>query len=117
YDALGSEVTVVELADQLIPGADPDLVRPLSQRIGKRYGGGIHLKTKVTTIQAQKKGLKVSFEGDKAPQAQLYDRILVCVGRAPNGTKIGADKAGIKVGERGFIDVDNQMRTNVPHIF
>ncbi|MFB9067712.1 dihydrolipoyl dehydrogenase [Pseudofulvimonas gallinarii] len=117
YDALGSEVTVVELADQLMPGADPDLVRPLAQRIGKRYGGGIHLKTRVTAIEAQKKGLKVSFDGEKAPEAQLYDRILVCVGRAPNGAKIGADRAGVLVGERGFIPVDRQMRTNVPHIF
>ncbi|MCK9490009.1 MAG: dihydrolipoyl dehydrogenase [Xanthomonadales bacterium] len=117
YDALGSEVTVVELADQLIPGADADLVRPLAQRIGKRYGGGIHLKTKVTGIEAQKKGLKASFEGDKAPDAQLYDRILVAVGRRPNGDSIGADQAGVQVTERGFIPVDRQMRTNVPHIF
>jgi len=117
YDALGSEVTVVELADQLIPGADADLVRPLAQRIGKRYGGGIHLRTKVSTIEAQKKGLKVTFEGDKAPQAQLYDRVLVSVGRAPNGNRIGAGAAGVQVNERGFIPVDRQMRTNVPHIF
>jgi dihydrolipoamide dehydrogenase len=117
YDALGSEVTVVELMDQLMPGTDPDLVRPLAQRIGKRYGGGIHLKTKVTGIEAQKKGLKVSFEGDKAPEAQLYDRVLVSVGRAPNGGMLDADKAGVAVTERGFIAVDRQMRTNVPHIF
>ncbi len=117
YDALGSEVTVVELADQLMPGADPDLVKPLAQRIAKRYGGGIHLTTKVTGISAEKKGLKVVFEGDKAPEAQLYDRVLVSVGRIPNGGKIGADRAGVQVTERGFIPVDKQMRTNVPHIF
>jgi dihydrolipoamide dehydrogenase len=117
YDALGSEVTVVELMDQLMPGCDPDLVRPLAQRIGKRYGGGIHLNTKVTGIQAQKTGLKVSFEGDTAPQAQLYDRVLVSVGRAPNGGALDAGKAGVAVTERGFIPVDRQMRTNVAHIF
>jgi dihydrolipoamide dehydrogenase len=117
FDALGSEVTVVELMDQLMPGTDPDLVKPLAQRIGKRYGGGIHLKTKVTGIEAQKKGLKVTFEGDKAPESQLYDRVLVSVGRTPNGGKIGADKAGVAVTDRGFIPVDRQMRTNVPHIF
>ncbi len=117
YDALGSEVTVVELADQLMPGADPDLVKPLAQRIGKRYGGGIHLKTKVTGISAEKKGLKVTFEGDKAPEAQLYDRVLVSVGRSPNGAKIGAEAAGVQFTDRGFIPVDKQMRTNVPHIF
>jgi dihydrolipoamide dehydrogenase len=117
YDALGSEVTVVELMDQLMPGTDPDLVRPLAQRIGKRYGGGIHLKTKVTGIEAQKQGLKVGFEGDKAPAAQLYDRVLVSVGRSPNGGTLDAEKAGVAVSDRGFIAVDRQMRTNVPHIF
>ncbi len=117
FDALGSEVTVVELMDQLMPGTDPDLVKPLAQRIGKRYGGGIHLKTKVTGIEAQKKGLKVTFEGEKAPEPQLYDRVLVSVGRSPNGGKIGADTAGVVVTDRGFIPVDRQMRTNVPHIF
>jgi dihydrolipoamide dehydrogenase len=117
FDALGSEVTVVELMDQLMPGADPDLVRPLAQRIGKRYGGGIHLKTKVTGISAGKPGLKVRFDGDKAPPEQLYDRVLVSVGRAPNGGKIGAEAAGIQVSDRGYIPVDRQMRTNVRHIF
>jgi dihydrolipoamide dehydrogenase len=116
FDALGSEVTVVELMDQLMPGADPDLVKPLAQRIGKRYGS-IHLKTKVTGIVAEKKGLKVSFEGEAAPETQLYDRVLVSVGRSANGNKIGADKAGVAVTDRGFIPVDRQMRTNVPHIF
>ena len=116
YDALGSEVTVVELLDQLMPGADPDLVRPLQQRLSKRYAG-IHLKVKVAKIEAEKKGLKATFEGDKAPEPQLYDRVLVAVGRSANGNKIGADKAGVNVDERGFIAVDRQMRTNVPHIF
>ncbi len=116
YDALGSEVTVVELMDQLMPGADPDLVRPLQQRLSKRYAG-IHLKVKVTKIEAEKKGLKATFEGEKAPEPQVYDRILVAIGRSPNGSKIGADKAGVAVTERGFIPVDKQMRTNVPHIF
>jgi len=116
YDALGSEVTVVELMDQLMPGADPDLVRPLQQRLSKRYAG-IHLKVKVAKVEAEKKGLKATFEGEKAPEPQLYDRVLVAVGRAPNGAKIGADKAGVAVTDRGFIAVDRQMRTNVPHIF
>ncbi len=116
YEALGSEVTVVELLDQLMPSADPDLVRPLQQRLAKRYAG-IHLKVKVAKIEAEKKGLKATFEGDKAPQPQLYDRVLVAIGRSANGNKIGADQAGVNVTERGFIPVDMQMRTNVPHIF
>jgi dihydrolipoamide dehydrogenase len=116
YDALGSEVTVVELMDQLMPGADPDLVRPLQQRLSKRYAG-IHLKVKVAKIEAEKGGLKASFEGENAPEPQLYDRVLVAIGRSANGNKIGADKAGVQVTDRGFIPVDKQMRTNVPHIF
>ncbi|HET9033857.1 MAG TPA: dihydrolipoyl dehydrogenase [Dokdonella sp.] len=116
YDALGSEVTVVELLDQLMPGTDSDLVRPLQQRLAKRYAG-IHLKVKVTKIEASKKGLKATFEGDKAPEPQLYDRVLVAVGRSANGGKINAEAAGVKVTDRGFIPVDKQMRTNVPHIF
>jgi dihydrolipoamide dehydrogenase len=116
YDGLGSEVTVVELLDQLMPGADPDLVRPLAQRLTKRYAG-IHLKVKVAKIEATKAGMKATFEGDKAPEPQTYDRVLVAVGRSPNGRKIDADKAGVAVTDRGFIAVDKQMRTNVPHIF
>ncbi len=116
FDALGSEVTVVELLDQLMPGADPDLVRPLQQRLSKRYAG-IHLKVKVSKIDATKEGLRATFEGEKAPEPQLYDRVLVAVGRSANGNAIGADKAGVSVTERGFIPVDRQMRTNVPHIF
>jgi dihydrolipoamide dehydrogenase len=116
YEGLGSEVTVVELLDQLMPGTDPDLVRPLAQRLGKRYGG-IHLKTKVVKVEAQKQGIKAWFEGDKAPDPMVFDRVLVAVGRAPNGGKIDADKAGVEVSDRGFIPVDRQMRTNVGHIF
>ena len=116
FDALGSEVTVVELLDQLMPGADPDLVRPLQQRLAKRYAG-IHLKVKVAKVEATKEGLRATFEGEKAPEPQLYDRVLVAVGRSANGNRIGADKAGVAITERGFIPVDRQMRTNVPHIF
>ena len=116
YDALGSEITVVEFMDSLIPGCDKDLVRGLNKVISKRYKA-IHLKTKVSAIKAQKNGLKVSFEGDKAPEAAVYDKVLVAVGRRPNGHNIGADKAGINVDDAGFIAVDKQMRTNVAHIF
>jgi dihydrolipoamide dehydrogenase len=116
YAALGSEVTVVELMAQLMPGADPDLVRPLQQRLAKRTAG-IHLGVKVARIEARKDGLEATFEGDKAPKPALFDRVLVAVGRAPNGGAIGADKAGVTVTDRGFIPVDRQMRTNVPHIF
>jgi len=116
YDGLGSEVTVVELLDQLMPGTDPDLVKPLATRLNKRYAG-IHLKVKVSKIEATKEGLKATFEGEKAPQPQVYDRVLVAVGRSPNGKKIDAEKAGVQVTERGFIPVDKQMRTNVQNIF
>ena len=116
YSALGSEVTVVEFMDQLIPGADADLIKPLAQRLAKRLKG-IHLKTKVVEAKAGKKGIEVSYEGDSVPETTLFDRVLVSVGRSPNGGKIGADKAGVNVSDRGFITVDNQMRTNVPHIF
>ena len=116
YDGLGSEVTVVELLDQLMPGADPDLVKPLATRLNKRFAG-IHLKVKVSKIEATKEGLKATFEGEKAPEPQIYDRVLVAVGRSPNGKKIDAEKAGVHVTDRGFIPVDKQMRTNVPNIF
>jgi len=116
YDALGSKISVVELMDQLMPGADKDLVKPLHTRIAKRYEA-IYLKTKVTKIEAQKNGLKVGFEGEQAPEPQLYDRVLMAVGRRPNGRDIGTDAAGVIVNERGFIPVDIQMRTNVPHIY
>ena len=120
YDALGSRISVVELMDQLIPGADADLIRPLHKRIQKRYEA-IYLKTKVTRIEALQEGLKVTFgggtEGSAAPEPQIYDRILMAVGRRPNGREIGAENAGITVNERGFIPVDKQLRTNVTHIF
>lgn len=116
YDALGSRVSVVELTPQLMPGVDPDLVRPLERRIRARYQQ-ILLATKVAGIEAESAGLRVSFEGAKAPAPQLFERVLVAVGRVPNGKAIGAELAGIKVSERGFIPVDKQMRTNVPHIF
>jgi len=116
YSALGSEVTVVEFMDQLIPGADADLVKPLAQRLGKKLKG-VHLKTKVVEAKAVKKGIEVKYEGESIPETALFDRVLVAVGRSPNGHKIGADKAGVAVTERGFIDVDTQLRTNVPHIF
>lgn len=116
YSALGSKISVVEWMDQLIPGADPDLVKPLHRRIGKRYEA-IYLNTKVTKIEAAEAGLTVTFDGDKAPQPQTYDRILLAVGRRPNGREIGAEAIGIQINERGFIPVDQQMRTNLPHIF
>jgi dihydrolipoamide dehydrogenase len=116
YDALGSKITVVELADGLIPGADRDLVRPLHKRIEKRYEA-IYLKTKVSKIEAKKEGLKVTFEGENAPAAQLFDRVLMAVGRRPNGREINAEAAGVSVNERGFIPVDKQQHTNVPHIY
>ncbi len=117
YDALGSKVTIVELMDQIIPGADKDIVKPLHKRIGDRYEN-ILLKTKVTGVEAQKKGLKVTFEDDKGETStDTFDRVLVAVGRKPNGKLIDAGQAGVAVDERGFIAVDNQQRTGQPHIF
>ncbi|MEW9622649.1 dihydrolipoyl dehydrogenase [Rhodanobacter geophilus] len=116
YAALGSEVTVVEFMDQIIPGADADLVKPLARRLGGKVKG-IHLKTKVTEAKAGKKGIEVKYEGESIPETSVFDRVLVAVGRSPNGKKIGAEKAGVAVTERGFINVDTQLRTNVPHIF
>ena len=121
YRALGSVVTVVEFMDQLMPGADKDLVKPLADRL-KKQGVAIHLKTKATKVEASKKGITVSFESATEGQpaeipTTTFDRVLVAVGRSPNGNKIGADKAGVSVTDRGFIPVDKQMRTNVPHIF
>ena len=115
YDALGSKVTVVEMLDSLIPGCDPDLVRPLQKRIADRYEA-ILLGTSVAGVEAGDDGLKVSFAGDDAPEPQVFDRILVAVGRRPNGDGIGAEAAGVEVDERGFIGVDEQLRTNVSHI-
>jgi dihydrolipoamide dehydrogenase len=117
YDALGAKISVVELMDQLMPGADKDMVKPLHTRIAKRYEA-IMLKTKVTKIEATKSGLKVTFEGEQAPaEPQMYDKVLMAVGRRPNGREINAEAAGLIVNERGFIPVDRQMRTNVPHIY
>ena len=119
YDALGSRITVVELMDTLIPGADKDIVKVLSKRIEKRYEK-ILLKTKVTKIEPQKDGLKVTFEGagerNSAPEPQIYDYILMAVGRRPNGREIKAEAAGVTVNERGYIPVDKTLRTNVAHI-
>lgn len=117
YHALGAEITVVELMDQIIPGCDKDIVMPLQKRIQKRYKN-ILLKTKVTKVEAKDDGLWVTFEGENAPdKPERFDRILSAVGRRPNGDSIDADKAGVKVDERGFISVDKQLRTNVPHIY
>ncbi|MEL1265380.1 dihydrolipoyl dehydrogenase [Pseudoxanthomonas putridarboris] len=121
YRALGSEVTVVEFMDQLMPGADKDLVKPLADRL-KKQGVAVHLKTKAAKVEASKKGVTVSFEsateGQKPElESGTWDRVLVAVGRSPNGGKLDADKAGVTVTERGFIPVDAQMRTSAPHIF
>ena len=116
YEALGSKITVVELQDSLIPGADKDIVRPLQKRIGKRYEN-IYLKTRVASMSAEESGIKVGFEGGKAPQEDTFDAVLVSVGRAPNGKLISAESAGVNVDDYGFIATDKQMRTNVPHIF
>lgn len=116
YDAFGSKVSVVEMKDQLISGADKDLIKPLYRRIKKRYEA-IYLRTKVSEINPQKDGLEVTFEGEESPSTQTYDRILVAVGRRPNGHAIKAENAGVHVTKQGFIPVDNQLRTNVPNIF
>ena len=116
YDALGSKITVVELMDALIPGADQDIVKVLQKRIAKRYEK-ILLKTKVSKIEAQKDGLKVTFDAAGTQSTDTFDAILMAVGRRPNGRDIKADAAGVTVDERGFIPVDKQMRTNVSHIF
>jgi len=116
YHGLGSEISVVELMDQIIPGCDKDLVTPLQRRIKKQYKN-IWLKTKVANIVPQDDGLKVTFDGENAPEAEVFDKVLVAIGRKPNGKLIGAEKAGVNIDERGFIAVDKQQKTNVPHIF
>lgn len=116
YAALGSRVTVVELTSQLMPGADKDLVRPLQKRMSARCEG-IYLDTKVTSLTPREDGLMAEFEGKKVPEHTVFDRALVSVGRVPNGDRIGAEAAGLEVTDRGFIPVDRQMRSNVPHIF
>ena len=116
YDAMGSDVSLVELTDGLIQGCDPDIVRPLQKRMDKRFEH-IWLGTKVTKLEAKKEGILVHFEGPEAPTEKLFDRVLVAVGRKPNGHNIDANKAGVKVDDHGFIATDKQMRTNVNHIF
>jgi dihydrolipoamide dehydrogenase len=116
YRALGSAVTVVEFMDQIMPGTDTDLIKPLADRL-KKQGVAIHLKTRVTEAKATKAGIVCGFDGASIPASDTYDRVLVAVGRTPNGNKLDAGKAGVAVTERGFINVDRQMRTNVPHIF
>jgi dihydrolipoamide dehydrogenase len=117
YSALGSRLDVVEMQDGLMPGADRDLVR-VWEKMNTRRFDRVMLKTKTIKVEAVKEGIKVWFEGEAAPaEPQLYDYVLVATGRAPNGRKIDADKAGVAVTERGFIEVDKQMCTNVPHIF
>ena len=116
YDALGAELTVVELSKGLMPGADRDLVRPLERRIKKRYKK-IYTNTKVTAITPSDEGLVCSFEGKGSPESDTFDRVLVSIGRTPNGALIDADKAGVQVNDYGFIDVDKQMKTNIDHIY
>lgn len=117
YDALGTKVSVVEFMDGLIPGADRDLIRPLQKRMEKRFES-IMVSTKVSKLEAKADGIYVDFEGANAPkETQKYDRVLVSIGRRPNGKNIGAENAGVIVDDRGFIAVDKQMRTNVPNIF
>jgi len=117
YAALGSELTIVELLDGLIPGCDRDLVRPLQRRLEKRFGAAIHLETRVAEIKAQKNGLKASFAGAEPPKTRLFDRALVAVGRRPNGDRLDLETAGLELDGQGFLPVDRQQRTAVPHIF
>jgi len=116
YHSLGSEISVVELTDQLIPGCDPDLVKPLHRYIEERYEA-ILLATKVASAEATEAGIKVAFEGGDVPEAQTYDKVLVAVGRRANGDQLDLDKAGVNVDDRGEIAVDAQRRTNVAHIY
>lgn len=116
YNALGTDVSVVELMDQLMPGTDKDLLRPFVKIVKDRYDA-ILLKTKVTGMRATVPGIEVTFEGDKAPSVGVYDRVLVAIGRRANGGKLDARNAGVQVDEHGIIEVDRQMRTNVSHIF
>jgi dihydrolipoamide dehydrogenase len=116
YEALGSKVTVVELTGQLIPGCDPDLVKPLAKRVSSRYEA-IYLNTKVSSLEAGDDGIEVSFEGDDAPDAQTFDRVLMAVGRRANGDILDIEAAGVEVNDRGEIDVSPDRRTNVSHIY
>ena len=116
YDALGSEITVVELTDRLLAGCDPDIVKPLEGRLRKRYAG-IHLETRVLGIAAGADELSARLEGQAGPLTQGFDAVLCAVGRRPNGHRLGAEHAGVSVSEAGYIPIDAEMRTNVPHIF
>lgn len=116
YQALGSQVTVVELSDTLIPGCDRDLVRPFEKRVSKLFEN-IFTGAKVTGVVAAGHGLEVTFEGGKAPATDVFDKVLLAVGRSPNGSKLGVENAGVNVDDRGFISVDKQQRTNIPHIY
>ncbi len=116
YHSLGAGITVIEMLDQLMPGADPDIVAPFAKRVGKLYDK-ILLKTKATAVAAEPEGLRVSYEGEGGEKTEMFDAMLVSVGRRPNGASIGADAAGLMADARGFIAVDREMRTNVPHIF
>ncbi len=116
YDALGTRITLVELTDELIPGCDRDLVEPLQRRLGRRCEN-VFLGTRVVAVAAEPAGLRVSFDGPKAPTSDTFDRVLVAVGRRPNSDVIDSEVAGIDVGESGFIEVDAAMRTSVPHLF
>lgn len=116
YSALGVDVSVVELTDTLMPGTDADLLRPFLKIVKPRYEA-IMTSTKVTGMRATVPGIEVSFEGKDAPSIGVYDRVLVAVGRRPNGDQLDVEKAGVNASDRGVIEVDNQMRTNIPHIF
>ncbi len=116
YAGLGSQVTIVELSEGLMPGCDRDLVRPLEKRLRKQFEN-IYLGTKVVNVESTEPGLHATFEGGKAPKEDTFDRVLLAVGRSPNGKKLNAEAAGVNVDERGFIHVDSQQRTNIPHIF
>ena len=116
YNALGSQISVVEMLDQIMTGADPDMIRPLLKRIKAQYQN-IWTSTRVTAMEARDEGIRVSFDGKNAPEHDTFDRVLVSVGRSPNGNNINASAAGVQVDEKGFIAVDNEMRTSVPNIF
>ena len=117
YASLGAQVDVVEMLDGVMAGADRDMVK-VWQKYNEKRLGRLMVKTRTTAAKATSKGIEVSFEGENAPEGpQVYDLVLSAVGRTPNGKKLDAEKAGVAVGERGFIEVDTQLRTNVPHIF
>jgi len=116
YQALGSKITVVELSDGLIPGCDRDLLRPFQKRVSKLFEN-IYTSTRVTTMESAARGITVSFEGKDAPASDTFDKVLLAIGRSPNGKMVAAESAGVQVDERGFIKVDKQQRTNVANIY